>query len=46
LQRDAGFRRRAAQRGRAYAERTYEISEVANRFERVFLFARREFGQV
>jgi colanic acid biosynthesis glycosyl transferase WcaI len=46
LQRDAGFRRRAAQRGRAYAERTYEISEVANRFERVFLFARRELGQV
>jgi len=46
LQRDAGLRRRAALRGRAYAERTYEISEVANRFERVFLFARREFGQV
>lgn len=46
LQRDAEFRRRAAQRGRAYAERTYEISEVANRFERVFLFARGELGQV
>ncbi|WP_024517158.1 glycosyltransferase family 4 protein [Bradyrhizobium sp. Tv2a-2] len=46
LQRDAGLRRRAAQRGRTYAERTYEISEVANRFERVFLFARRELEQV
>lgn len=46
LRRDAELRRRAAQCGRTYAERTYEISEVTNRFERVFSFARRELAEV